>query len=94
MFLILYLFVFVFVCFVFAGVTKALYDIGKKEKLKGLYKGLGPTLLAIVPFIAVQQSSYDVMKQFAFGHNLQPNILLFLSCGSLAGILAQTVSNR
>ncbi len=77
-----------------AGIAHALADIAAKEKLRGLYKGVGPTLLAIVPFIAIQQSSYDVMKQYALGHNLQPSISLFLLCGSLAGVVAQTVSTR
>ncbi len=81
-----------FFSFFLAGITHALADIAAKEKLRGLYKGVGPTLLAIVPFIAIQQSSYDVMKQYALGCNLQPSISLFLLCGSLAGVVAQTVS--
>lgn len=75
-----------------SGITHALWEIASKEKLKGLYKGVGPTLLAVVPFIAVQQSSYDTMKMYALNHDLQPSISLFLLCGSVAGVLAQTVS--
>ena len=42
--------------------------------------------------MAVQQSSYDVLKQQAVDHNFEPSATLFLVCGSAAGALAQTVS--
>ena len=61
------------------------------EKLPGLYRGIGPTLLAIAPFMAIQQSSYDVLKQQAIKHELEPTASLFFICGSIAGGVAQTV---
>ena len=61
------------------------------EKLPGLYRGIGPTLLAIAPFMAVQQSSYDVLKQQAVNNNMKPSATLFFICGSVAGGIAQTV---
>lgn len=67
-------------------------EVAVKEKLPGLYRGIGPTLLAIAPFMAVQQSSYDVLKQQAIEHSLEPSATLFFTCGSLAGGIAQTVS--
>ena len=63
-----------------------------KERLPGLYRGLGPTLLAIAPFMAVQQSCYDVLKVQAINHSMEPSAPLFFVCGSLAGGAAQTVS--
>ncbi|XP_011409833.1 PREDICTED: calcium-binding mitochondrial carrier protein SCaMC-1-like [Amphimedon queenslandica] len=64
--------------------------IYQQEQLRGLYKGLGPTLLAIAPFIAVQQASYDLLKHKATLHGLTPSPMLFLTCGALAGATAQT----
>lgn len=74
------------------GIVNALAKVAKNEKLPGLYKGIGPTLLAIAPFIALQQITYDTLKQSATKKEIQPSALLFLSCGGLAGAAAQTVS--
>ena len=63
-----------------------------REKLPGLYRGVGPTLLAIAPFMAIQQSTYDVLKQQAIQYQLEPSAPLFLICGSIAGGVAQTVN--
>ena len=67
--------------------------IAQTERLPGLYRGIGPTLFAIAPFMAVQQASYDMLKQQAMLHEFQPNPTLFFMCGSVAGATAQTVSN-
>lgn len=69
-----------------------LSTIARKERLPGLYRGIGPTLLAIAPFMAVQQATYDVLKQEALEHNFQASPALFFACGSIAGAAAQTVS--
>ena len=74
------------------GLFHGLKEIAINESLPGLYRGIGPTLLAIAPFMAVQQSCYDVLKQKAISHNLEPSAPLFFTCGSLAGGIAQTVS--
>ena len=44
-----------------AGLVHGIVSVAKAEGMTGLYSGLGPTLLAIAPFMAVQQVS---------GHNL------------------------
>lgn len=67
--------------------------IAQTERLPGLYRGIGPTLFAIAPFMAVQQASYDMLKQQAMLHEFKPNPTLFFICGSIAGATAQTVSN-
>lgn len=67
-------------------------EVAATERLPGLYRGIGPTLLAIAPFMAVQQSSYDILKQQAIKHQLEASVLLFFTCGSVAGGIAQTVS--
>lgn len=65
--------------------------MAKNEKLPGLYKGIGPTLLAIAPFVAIQQITYDLLKHRASAMHIEPGVWLFLACGSLAGTAAQTV---
>lgn len=73
------------------GIVHGLVTVARKERLPGLYRGIGPTLLAIAPFMAVQQASYDVLKQQALLYQFQPSPTLFFACGSVAGAAAQTV---
>mmetsp|Transcript_11628 Transcript_11628/g.27098 ORF Transcript_11628/g.27098 Transcript_11628/m.27098 type:complete len:113 (+) Transcript_11628:99-437(+) len=40
--------------------------------------------------MAMQQASYDTIKQLAFERQLSPSVPLFLSCGAVAGACAQT----
>ena len=75
------------------GIVHGLVTIAQTERLPGLYRGIGPTLFAIAPFMAVQQASYDMLKQQAMLHEFKPNPTLFFICGSIAGATAQTVSN-
>ena len=55
---------------------------------KSLFKGLIPSLLAVAPFVAVQQATYDCQKIAAFSAGMEPSIPLFLTYGSLAGVAA------
>ena len=59
-----------------------------KSGLRESFRGIRPTLLAIAPFIAIQQSSYDMLKFHLLNHYL-PSVTLFLGCGVVAGIAAQ-----
>ena len=67
--------------------------IATTERVSGLYRGIGPTLAAIAPFMAVQQVVYDILKQRSIANNFNPSATLFLACGSIAGAMAQTVSS-
>lgn len=60
--------------------------------MAGLYRGIGPTLTAIAPFMAVQQVVYDILKQQSIKNSIAPTATLFFLCGSAAGAAAQTVS--
>lgn len=60
------------------------------QGVRGLYNGLGPSVFAVAPFLAVQQSSYDVMKQLLSPY-VEPSVPLFVACGAVAGMMAQTV---
>ena len=60
---------------------------------RGLYKGLGTSLMGIAPYIGVNMSSYDwLMTTFAPKKN-DPYIVYWnLSLGALAGTIAVTVT--
>ena len=56
--------------------------------------GLFPTLASVIPFVGLQQSTYDVVKAKAMdknGFGMRPSAVLFLSCGAVAAMVAQSV---
>lgn len=75
----------------YTGIASALKRIHVEEGVRGLYKGLIPSLVSIAPFLGIQQSAYDVMKLHALKSQFGANPSTFLVCGGLAGMLAQTV---
>ena len=76
----------------FQGLFHGIRVIAATENMAGLYRGIGPTLTAIAPFMAVQQVVYDVLKQRSIENSITPTATLFFLCGSAAGAAAQTVS--
>ena len=68
-------------------VVKLLFHEGPQA----CFRGLGPTLIAVVPFIAIQQSSYDTIKKYMLNYYL-PSVTLNFGCGISAGILAQSIT--
>lgn len=63
-----------------------------KQPYSQLFAGLRPTLIAVAPFVGVQQATYDCVKSAALGSgHFNPSFGLFLSCGCVAGLVAQTV---
>lgn len=59
--------------------------------VSALYNGMLPSLYAVVPFLALQQSTHDVCKRLAMDAGFQPSVPLFLGCSMTAGAVAQTV---
>ena len=48
----------------------------------------------MIPFVGLQQSTYDVVKAKAMdknGFGMRPSAVLFLSCGAVAAMVAQSV---
>jgi len=70
------------------GAVALARDIVRWRGLRGLYSGIRPTLIAIAPFVAVQQATYDVLK-LKVAAGFTPSVPLFLGCGTLAGIASQ-----
>lgn len=59
--------------------------------VSGLYTGIFPTLLAAVPFAAVQNATIDIVKALAQERGWDATPLVLVSAGACAGMLAQTV---
>ena len=46
-----------------AGVAASLRDVVRRSGVRGLYRGLGPTLLGIIPEAGITYGTYDLLKR-------------------------------
>jgi len=57
----------------YTGMFHCLFSIWKEEGFFALYKGMGVSLLGIVPYVAINYASYETIKQF-FAGTLDPYV--------------------
>eukprot|EP00898_Chlorokybus_atmophyticus_P003548 jgi/Chlat1/4194/Chrsp27S08879 len=77
----------------YKGIWHALRTIAADEGLKGLYKGLGPTLMGVGPNLAINFCVYESTKAYWLTHKPEaPTVAVSLTCGSLAGITSSSVT--
>ncbi|KAL1535573.1 mitochondrial substrate carrier family protein B-like isoform X1 [Salvia divinorum] len=77
----------------YRGIFHSLRTICKEEGFRGLYKGLGPTLLGVGPNLAISFSVYDTARSYWQLHRPQDSIVLAsLVCGSFSGVASSTVA--
>jgi len=77
----------------YSGITDAALKIFRRDGLIGLYRGLWPTLLGIVPYAAVNFASFETLKTLAPKNDKgQVSIPFKLLAGGFAGALGQTVA--
>uniref|UniRef100_A0A6T8GPB6 Mitochondrial carrier protein n=1 Tax=Hemiselmis andersenii TaxID=464988 RepID=A0A6T8GPB6_HEMAN len=73
------------------GIFHTLATLWTEGGVSALYKGLGPTLASLAPFVAINFASYDTIKNFFYPNdNIRPSTLGSLCMGGSAGIIAQT----
>lgn len=79
------------------GIAGGLSSIVKKEGVKGLYRGLGPTLFALLPNWAVYFTVYDKLKhtfvQRAGGQKVQATPAVHMAAAACAGAATLIVTN-
>lgn len=77
----------------YRGICHTLISICKDEGIRGLYKGLGATLLGVGPNIAISFSVYETLRShWQLQRPCDSAILVSLACGSLSGIASSTVT--
>ncbi|KAG6493326.1 hypothetical protein ZIOFF_048308 [Zingiber officinale] len=89
---------------VYPTMRSALFDIIKTRGVRGLYAGLSPTLVEIIPYAALQFGSYDTFKRWMMAWNryrfsyigpIKPDDSLssfqLILCGFAAGTCAKTI---
>ena len=88
------------------GIIDALRKISRREGVKGLYSGLGPTLFVAVPNFAISYTVYGTLKEYVLDDDLFYNLRkindesgeeslgfqLTLLCGALSGTLSTLVT--
>jgi len=78
------------------GVIDCIVTIYRNQGLVALYRGIGPTLMGIVPYAATNFATYEALKVFAaktMNRDInQTPIPVKLMCGGFAGAIGQTVA--
>ncbi|ERN12027.1 hypothetical protein AMTRI_Chr08g161050 [Amborella trichopoda] len=77
----------------YRGISHALYTICRDEGIRGLYKGMGATLLGVAPNIAISFCVYETLRShWQLQRPDNSPTLVSLACGSLSGIASSTVT--
>eukprot|EP00210_Caulerpa_lentillifera_P008860 g8453.t1 len=74
------------------GIFRSLIAISRTEGIGGFWKGNLPQILRIVPYSAVQLSSYEVLKRLLRRKDGELPVRRRLFAGACAGMLATTIT--
>lgn len=76
---------------VYHGIRDCMTKIYKNNGIRGLYRGVGPSLYGIFPYSGLKFYFYEAMKAHVPEEH-KKDIVVKLACGSVAGLLGQTIS--
>ena len=78
----------------YRGITHALSSIVKEEGFRGLYRGLGATLMQVAPSLAINYAAYETTRSvwLAAKNERAPSVGMSLACGSIAGLISSTAT--
>ncbi|KAG2663403.1 hypothetical protein I3760_16G027800 [Carya illinoinensis] len=71
------------------GIRDVLRSVYKQGGMRALYRGVGPTLIGILPYAGLKFYIYEELKRHVPEEH-QKSIVMRLSCGALAGLFGQT----
>ncbi|XP_040999008.1 mitochondrial carrier protein CoAc1-like [Juglans microcarpa x Juglans regia] len=71
------------------GIRDVLRSVYKQGGMRSLYRGVGPTLIGILPYAGLKFYIYEELKRHVPEEH-QKSIVMRLSCGALAGLFGQT----
>ncbi|XP_059657020.1 mitochondrial carrier protein CoAc1 [Cornus florida] len=75
----------------YSGIRNVLGSVYKEGGVRGLYRGVGPTLIGILPYAGLKFYIYEELKRHVPEEH-QKSIVMRLSCGALAGLFGQTLT--
>ncbi|XP_071715375.1 mitochondrial carrier protein CoAc2 [Rutidosis leptorrhynchoides] len=73
----------------YKGIRDCFSRTYKEAGMRGLYRGVAPSLYGIFPYAGLKFYFYEEMKSRA-PDDYRKNIMVKLACGSVAGLLGQT----
>lgn len=71
------------------GIKDVFKSVYKEGGVRALYRGVGPTLIGILPYAGLKFYIYEELKR-QVPEEHQKSVMLRLSCGALAGLFGQT----
>ncbi|XWS72154.1 hypothetical protein CRYUN_Cryun02cG0015900 [Craigia yunnanensis] len=76
---------------IYSGILDCFSKTYKRSGLRGLYRGVAPSLYGIFPYAGLKFYFYVEMKRHVPDEQ-KKNIMVNLVCGSVAGLLGQTIT--
>ncbi|XP_054793526.1 mitochondrial carrier protein CoAc1-like [Prosopis cineraria] len=73
------------------GIKCVLTSAYKEGGVRGLYRGVGPTITGILPYAGLKFYMYEKLKMHVPEEH-RKSILMRLTCGALAGLFGQTLT--
>ncbi|KAL8498987.1 hypothetical protein ACS0TY_022084 [Phlomoides rotata] len=73
----------------YSGIKNVFERVYREGGVRALYRGIGPTLIGILPYAGLKFYVYEELKRHVPEEH-QKSIAMRLSCGALAGLLGQT----
>jgi len=71
----------------YRGVGDCLSKVIKKEGVTGIYRGLYPSILGVLPYVGLDFAVYETLKSFIIKkYNGEVSNLATLACGGVAGV--------
>ncbi|KAK4422216.1 Mitochondrial carrier protein CoAc1 [Sesamum alatum] len=75
----------------YSGIRNVMERVYSEGGVRALYRGIGPTLIGILPYAGLKFYVYEELKSHVPEEH-QKSILMRLSCGALAGLFGQTLT--
>lgn len=73
------------------GIKDVFKEVYKEGGVRALYRGVGPTLVGILPYAGLKFYIYEELKT-RVPEDYRKSVMLRLSCGALAGLFGQTLT--
>ncbi|KAI3902894.1 hypothetical protein MKX01_040121 [Papaver californicum] len=73
----------------YRGLKDVFKSVYREGGMRALYRGIGPTLVGILPYAGLKFYIYEELKR-RVPEEHQNSVMLRLSCGALAGLFGQT----
>ncbi|KAJ6814648.1 putative mitochondrial substrate carrier family protein P [Iris pallida] len=75
----------------YSGIGDVFKSVYMEGGVRSLYRGVGPTLIGILPYAGLKFYIYEELKS-RVPEDYQNSVTLRLSCGALAGLFGQTLT--